>query len=159
VRSLPLSLLIAVLPTQVLAGQGPALLVGLVGTYTEGLGPEQLQRGGGGHLELGGSLPVGYEEDELFLMGRAGLGTLGPSLLAHGGFRSVFGRDEWRTYVDLGAAVHLRPTFWAGPRVGLGVRRALSETFTLYSGLGGQLGFGSGLRLDIELCAGLRWGL
>jgi hypothetical protein len=158
-RALPLSLLIAALPSQALADRGPALLVGLVGTYTEGLGSEQVLRGLGGHLELGGSLPVGYEEDELFLMGRVGLGTVGTSLLMHGGFRSVFGRDEWQTYMDLGAAVHLRPSFWVGPRVGLGVRRALSETFTLYSGLGGQLGFGSGLRLDIELCAGLRWGL
>lgn len=158
-RLLPLPLLIAALPTQALAGQGPALLVGLVGTYTEGLGAEQVRRGLGGHLELGGSLPVGYEEDELFLMGRVGLGTPGPSLLTHGGFRSVFGRDEWQTYVDLGGAVHLRPTFWVGPRVGMGVRHTLSETFTLYSGLGGQLGFGAGLRLDLELCAGLRWGL
>ena len=164
---LPLSFLIAALPTLALAQsptslvprRGPALLGGLVGTYTESLGSERLQRGLGGHLELGGSIPVGYEENELFLLGRAGLGAPGPSLLVHGGFRSVFGRDEWQTYAELGAAVHLQPTFWAGPRVGLGVRRALNEAFTLYSGLGGQLGFGSGLRLDIELCAGLRWSL
>jgi hypothetical protein len=165
-RHLPLSFLSAALPALAMAQstptvprRGPALQGGLVGTYTEGLGSEQVQRGLGGHLELGGSLPVGYEENELFLLGRAGVGAPGQSLLVHGGFRSVFGRDEWQTYVDLGAAVHLRPTFWAGPRVGLGVRRALSETFTLYSGVGAQLGFGSGLRLDIELCTGMRWSL
>ncbi len=121
--------------------------------------PSELQQGFAGHLELGGSVPVGYEENELFLLARVGTGAPGFSLAVHGGFRSVFGEDEWQTYADLGAAVHLRPELWAGPRVGLGVRRSLTEAFTLYGGLGGGLGFGSGLRLDVELCAGLRWSL
>ncbi|HEX8437480.1 hypothetical protein [Archangium sp.] len=163
---LPLTLLIAMLPTLVLAREWdgtprhvPSLLVGPVATYTELVGPERARRGIAGHLELGGSVPVGYEENELFFLARAGGGTPGLSLTVHGGFRSVFGEDEWQTYADLGAAVHLRPELWAGPRVGVGVRRALNETFTFYGGLGGGLGFGSGLRLDVELSTGLRWSL
>src|SRR5690242_21380284 len=111
-RYFPLSLLIATLPTLALSetwstpsrpSRMPALLAGPVFTYTEGLGATQL-RGVSGHLELGGSLPVGYEENELFLMVRAGGGAPGFSLSAHGGLRSVFeGQNEWRTFVDLGA--------------------------------------------------------
>jgi hypothetical protein len=163
---LPLSLLIATLPSLAVAREwdgtprrAPSLLVGPVATYTELVGSERASRGVAGHLELGGSLPVGYEENELFLLARAGGGTPGFSLTVHGGFRSVFGEDAWQTYVDLGAAVHLRPRLWVGPRVGLGVRRSLNESFTLYGGLGGGLGFGSGLRLDVEVSTGLRWSL
>jgi hypothetical protein len=164
-----LSLLIAALPALALAEgrtsppraprRTPALLVGPVLTYTESLRSEQLRRGLSGLLELGGSLPVGYEENELFLMARAGGGAPGFGLSVYGGFRSVFGQEEWQTYADLGAAVHVRPGLWVGPRVGLGVRRSLTETLSLYGGLGGQLGFGSGLRLDVELCTGVRWSL
>ena len=165
---LPLSLLIATLPALALGQtwttpraprRTPALLVGPVLTYTESFQAEQLLRGVAGHLELGGCVPVGYEENELFLLVRVGGGAPGFSLGAHGGFRSVFGQDQWQTFAELGAAVHVRPGLWAGPRVGLGVRRTLSETFSLYGGLGGQLGFGSGLRLDVELTTGVRWGL
>jgi hypothetical protein len=163
---LPLLLLSSTLPTLALARgwdgtprKVPSLLVGPVASYTELVGSERANRGLAGHLELGGSIPVGYEENELFLLARVGGGAPGFSLGAHGGFRSVFAENEWQTYVDLGAAVLLRPELWAGPRVGLGVRRALNETFTLYGGLGGGLGFGSGLRLDVEVSTGLRWSL
>ena len=160
------SLLLAALPT-VAFGQtwtrpptrGPALLLGPVLTYTELVASEEAQRGLAGHLELGASVPVGYEENELFLLARVGGGAPGLSLGAHGGFRSVFELEEWQSYVELGVAVHVRPRLWAGPRVGLGVRRALNTHLTLYGGLGGQLGFGSGLRLDVEVSIGVRWSL
>jgi hypothetical protein len=128
-------------------------------TYTELVASKEARRGLAGHLELGASVPVGYEENELFLLARAGGGTPGFSLGVHGGYRSVFELEEWQSYADLGVAVHLRPSLWAGPRVGLGARRALSERLTLYGALGGQLGFGSGLRLDVEVSTGLRWSL
>ncbi|QRK14087.1 hypothetical protein JQX13_43980 [Archangium violaceum] len=119
-----------------------------------------MNRGLSGLLELGGSIPVGYEEDELFLLGRVGGGAPGFSLSAHGGWRSVFEiTDVWRSYTEVGAGVHVRPGFWAGPRLSLGARRTLTERISLYGGLGAQLGFGSGLRLDVELCTGVRWGL
>jgi hypothetical protein len=163
---IPLSLLIALLPTLALAQtwtrpptRGPALLLGPVLTYTELVGSTAAQRGLSGHVELGGSIPVGYEENELFLLARVGGGAPGLSLGAHGGFRSVFELEEWQSYVELGVGMHVLPRVWAGPRVGLGVRRALNAHLTLYGGLGGQLGFGSGLRLDVEVSTGLRWSL
>jgi hypothetical protein len=168
-RPLPLALLLASLCAAARAQsleeptplhRGPALLVGLAGTYTETLRAQEFQSGAGGHLELGASLPVGYDENELFLMARAGRLRGGDSSLAlHGGLRSVFGREAWQTFADLGVVLHARPSLWAGPRLALGVRHALSESFSLYGGLGGQLGFGVGLRLDVEVFSGLRWGL
>ncbi|HSP80302.1 MAG TPA: hypothetical protein VLQ93_17345 [Myxococcaceae bacterium] len=163
----PLALLLTLLPGTTLAqarepytpSRGPALRVGLVGTYTEGVSSWGRLRGAGGHLELGASFPVGYEENELFVMARAGLGGGGTSLGVHGGLRSVFGREAWQTFTELGVVIHARPGVWGGPRLGLGVRHALSESFSLYGGVGGQLGFGSGLRLDVEILTGLRWAL
>lgn len=139
--------------------RSPALQLGPVLTYTESFGSDRLRRGLSGHVEFGGSLPIGYEENELFLMARVGGGAPGLGLGVQGGFRSVFTLEEWQTYTELGAVVHARPAFWVGPRVGLGVRRALTGTLALYGGPGVQLGFGSGLRFDIELSAGLRWSL
>ncbi|WNG47938.1 hypothetical protein F0U60_30210 [Archangium minus] len=168
-RHLSLSLLLSTLPALALAEtwttpsrprRTVALQAGPALTYTEGFQGTQLRRGLSGLLELGMSVPMGYEEDELFLLARAGRGAPGINLSAHVGWRSVFeGTDVWRSYAELGAGVHLRPDFWVGPRLGLGVRRTLSERFSLYGGLGTQLGFGSGLRLDVELCTGVRWGL
>ena len=163
---IPLSFLLTVLPTVALGQtwtpsptRGPALLLGPVLTYTELVGSTAAQRGLSGHMELGASLQVGYEENELFLLARVGGGAPGLSLGAHGGFRSVFELEEWQSYVELGVGMHALPRIWAGPRVGLGVRRALNAHLTLYGGLGGQLGFGSGLRLDVEVSTGLRWSL
>jgi hypothetical protein len=163
---IPLSLLLVALPPVALGqtwtrppARGPALLLGPVLTYTELVASTAAQRGLAGHLELGGSIPVGYEENELFLLARVGGGAPGLSLGAHAGFRSVFELEEWQSYVELGVAVHVRPRLWAGPRVGLGARRALSEHLSLYAGLGGGLGFGSGLRLDVEVSTGVRWSL
>ncbi|WP_257446904.1 hypothetical protein [Archangium lipolyticum] len=166
-NQLPLLLLLTALPalgqtrvtTPTSHHRTPALLLGPVLTYTESFGSDQLRRGLSGHVELGGSLPVGYEDNELFLLARVGAGTPGFSLAAHGGFRSVFTLEEWQTYTELGAIVHARPRFWVGPRVGLGVRRTLTETLSVYGGAGAQLGFGSGLRFDIEVSSGLRWSL
>jgi hypothetical protein len=168
-RPLPLALLLASLCAAARAQsleeptplhRGPALLVGLAGTYTETLRAQEFQSGAGGHLELGASLPVGYEENELFLMARAGSrGAPGSLLTFHGGLRSVFGREAWHTFADLGVVIHARPALWAGPRLALGLRRSFSESFSLYGGVGGQLGFGAGLRLDVEVFSGLRWGL
>ncbi|QRN93311.1 hypothetical protein JRI60_29425 [Archangium violaceum] len=155
-NQLPLLLLLTTFSAQ---ARNPALLLGPVLTYTEGFDSEQLRRGLSGHVEIGGSLPVGYEDNELFLLARAGAGAPGFSLGAHGGFRSVFTLEEWQTYTDLGVMVHARPHFWIGPRVGVGVRRALTETLSIYGGAGAQLGFGSGLRFDIEVSSGLRWSL
>jgi hypothetical protein len=134
-----------------------SLLAGPSASYTNAIQGVRAASGPGVHLELGGSLTVGDDQDEVFLLLRGGSGPAGGEGAVLGGFRSVFGHEDWQTFVDLGAAVRLFSGTWAGPRVGFGLRHALSDQLSLYGGLGLSLGFGSGLRLDTEAFTGLQW--
>lgn len=134
-----------------------SLLVGPGLGYTNTLSGDRAVAGPGVLLDVGGSLTVGYDRDEVFLVARAGLGEAGKGGVLLGGFRSVFGREQWQTFFDVGAAVRLFSGTWAGPRLGFGVRRTLSDQLSLYGGLGLSLGFGSGLRVDAEALTGLQW--
>jgi hypothetical protein len=134
-----------------------SLLAGPGFGYTNELGGERARTGPGVFLDVGGSLTVGYDQDEVFLLARAGLGEAGKGGVLLGGFRSFFGREEWQTFFDVGAAVRLFSGTWVGPRLGFGLRRTLSDHLSLYGGLGLSLGFGSGLRVDAEACTGLQW--
>jgi hypothetical protein len=134
-----------------------SLLVGPGFGYTNAIRGSQAETGPGVLLDVGGSLTVGYEQDELILLARGGLGPAGKGGVLIGGFRGFFGRDEWQTFVDLGATVRLFSGTWAGPRLGFGLRRTLSDRFSLYGGLGLSLGFGSGMRIDAEASTGLQW--
>lgn len=137
--------------------QTVSLLLGPSLSYTNAIRGQQAQTGPGVYLDLGGSLTVGDDRDEVFLIARGGTGPSGGEGVLLGGFRSVFGDEAWQTFFDLGATLRLFSGTWAGPRVGFGVRHALSDHLSLYGGLGLSLGFGSGLRLDAEAFTGLQW--
>lgn len=134
-----------------------SLLAGPGLGYTNTLSGDRARTGPGVLLDVGGSLTVGYEQDEVFLLVRAGLGEAGKGGVLLGGFRSVFGREEWQTFFDVGATVRLFSGTWVGPRLGFGLRRTLSDHLSLYGGLGLALGFGSGMRADAEAFTGLQW--
>lgn len=134
-----------------------SLLAGPGFGYTSAITGSEARTGPGGFLDLGGSLTVGDDRDELFLLIRAGVGEAGRGAMLIGGYRSFFGQDEWQTFFDLGATVRLFSGTWAGPRIGLGLRRTLSDRLSLYGGLGLTLGFGSGMRVDTEASIGLQW--
>jgi hypothetical protein len=134
-----------------------SLLVGPGAGYTNAIRGQQAETGSGVFLDVGGSLTVGDDRDELFLLARAGLGSAGRGGVLLGGFRSVFGQEDWQTFFDLGAAVRVFSGTWVGPRLGFGFRRTLSDRLSLYAGLGLSLGFGSGLRVDTEASTGLQW--
>ena len=125
--------------------------------YTNSIRGSQAQTGAGLLLDVGGSLTVGYEQDELFLLARGGFGPAGKGGVLLGGFRGFFGSDEWQSFFDVGATVRLFSGTWAGPRLGFGLRRTLSDRLSLYGGFGLSLGFGSGLRIDAEASTGLQW--
>ncbi|KFE70683.1 hypothetical protein DB31_5725 [Hyalangium minutum] len=134
-----------------------SLLAGPGLGYTTTLSGDRAVTGPGVLFDVGGSLTVGYDQDEVFLLARAGLGEAGKGGVLLGGFRSIFGREEWQTFFDVGAAVRLFSGTWAGPRLGFGVRRTLSDQLSFYGGLGLSLGFGSGMRVDAEAFTGLQW--
>jgi hypothetical protein len=134
-----------------------SLLGGASGSYTTAISGNKAESGPGVFLELGGSMTVGDDRDEVVLMIRGGAGQAGTEGVVQGGFRSLFGDEEWQTFFDLGAQVRLFSGTWAGPRVGFGLRHALSDQLSLYGGFGLSLGFGSGLRMDAEAFTGLQW--
>jgi hypothetical protein len=134
-----------------------SLLVGPGAAYTNAIRGERAETGPGVFLDVGASFTVGYDQDEVFLLARGGLGDAGKGGALIGGFRSFFGREEWQTFFDIGAAMRLFSGTWAGPRLGFGLRRTLSDQLSLYGGLGLSLGFGSGLRADAEAFTGLQW--
>ncbi|WP_224370019.1 hypothetical protein [Hyalangium versicolor] len=134
-----------------------SLLAGPGAGYTNAIQGDRAKTGPGVFLDLGGSLTVGDDRDELFLLIRGGLGEAGRGAVLISGFRSFFGHDEWQSFFDLSAAVRLFSGTWVGPRIGFGLRRTLSDRLSLYGGLGLSLGFGSGMRVDTEASFGLQW--
>ncbi len=107
-------------------------------------------------LDVGGTLAVDYEGNELMALARAGFG--GPSInwTAIGGYRGYFGRDVWKTFFDLGIAAHFTPAFTVGPRVGFGVQYELGPLAGLYLGAAAQLSGGNGFRFSGELVGGIQ---
>jgi hypothetical protein len=161
VRELLLLLLLA-LPTLARAQhyaerRAVSLLGGAGASYTNAIRGEKVRTGPGLFLDLGTSLTVGNDGDELFLMARGSTGKAGEEAVLLGGFRSFFGHEDWQTFFELGATARLFSGTWAGPRLGFGVRHTLSDQLSLLGGLGLSLGFGSGLRADAEAFTGLQW--
>lgn len=134
-----------------------SLLAGPGLTYTDSIRGNAVASGISGHLDVGGSLTVGDDRNEVFALVRASEGKPGFSLGLIGGYRSVFGDEDWQTFFDLGLAVRLFSGTWVGPRVGFGLRHKLTESVSLQGGLGLSMGFGSGMRLDPEVFTAVQW--
>ncbi|MFY2557468.1 hypothetical protein ACN469_07575 [Corallococcus terminator] len=134
-----------------------SLILGPGASYTELIngGDAEVVKGLDALLDVGASLTVGHDGDEVFVVIRGSLRQ--PELSLVGGFRSVFGDESWQSFVDLGAVVRPFSGPWVGPRVAFGLRHTFSERFAVYGGLGLTLGFGSGLRADAEGFTGLQW--
>src|SRR5687767_7938217 len=84
-----------------------SLLGGASLGYTSAIRDQNAEAGPGVFLDLGGSLTVGDDRDELVLMIRGGTGQAGTEGVVQGGFRSIFGDDDWQTFFDLGAQLRL----------------------------------------------------
>ncbi|AGC45175.1 hypothetical protein MYSTI_03869 [Myxococcus stipitatus DSM 14675] len=134
-----------------------SLILGPGASYTEFIDREDEDsvKGLDALLDVGASLTVGHDGDEVFVVIRGSAREPDLSLIA--GYRSVFGLESWQSFVDLAAVVRPFSGPWLGPRVALGLRHTFSERFALYGGLGLTLGFGSGLRADAEAFTGLQW--
>ncbi|WP_241758201.1 hypothetical protein [Myxococcus landrumensis] len=134
-----------------------SLILGPGASYTEFIDrkDEDSVKGLDALLDVGASLTVGNEGDEVFVVIRGSAREPDLSLIA--GYRSVFGLESWQSFVDLAAVVRPFSGPWLGPRVALGLRHTFSERFAVYGGLGLTLGFGSGLRADAEAFTGLQW--
>jgi hypothetical protein len=107
-------------------------------------------------LDLGGTVAIGADGNELLGVARLQLGgpRLGTALL--GGYRGYFGQDRFKTFFDLGAGVQLTPALTAGPRVGFGAQVELGALVGIYAGVAGQLAAGDGLRASVEAVLGFQ---
>ncbi|WP_338866560.1 hypothetical protein [Myxococcus stipitatus] len=137
--------------------QAFSLILGPGASYTEFIdrSDEDSVKGLDALLDVGASLTVGHEGDEVFVLIRGSVREPDLSLIA--GYRNVFGLEAWQSFVDLSVVVRPFSGPWLGPRVALGLRHTFSEWFAVYGGLGLTLGFGSGLRADAEAFTGLQW--
>jgi hypothetical protein len=107
-------------------------------------------------LDLGGTIAIGHDGNELLLVTRASLG--GPVIDWSGffGYRSYFGSDRVHTFFDLDLAMHFGPAITLGPRAGIGIQYELTSVVGAYANLGAQLGFGGAIRWDAELVIGVQ---
>ena len=112
-----------------------------------------------GGVELGGTLSVG-DGNDLLLSVRAEFGGLF-DLGIYAGYRGYFSVGQWKTFFDLDLAGHITPAIaphgTVGPRVGVGVQLDFLPIIGTYAVLGGQIGFGDGLRYGAELTIGFQF--
>jgi hypothetical protein len=108
-------------------------------------------------VELGGSIAVGYDGDELHLSARLGLLDGLPDIGVFFGFRNYFGKDQWKTFLDLDLAGHFLPHIVGGVRFGVGLQWDWSPVIGTYLTLAGQIAFGQALRFGGELLLGFQF--
>lgn len=107
-------------------------------------------------LDLGGTIAVDEEGNELLAFARGSFGGREIDWSLTGGYRGYFGRERVKTFFDLDVAAHVTPELAVGPRVGFGLQYELSPLVGLFAGLAAQLGFGAAFRFDVELIGGLQ---
>jgi hypothetical protein len=113
-----------------------------------------------GSAELGGTIAVGSDGNDFKLVVRAQFGGAF-DLGIYSGYRGYFSIGQWKTFFDLDLAGHITPLFaphvTVGPRVGVGVQLDFLPIMGAYAVLGGQIGFGDGLRYGAELTIGFHF--
>ena len=94
---------------------------------------------------LGVSVAVGENGNELKLLAQGASlgGQLGWSVV--GGYRGYFGRERFKTFLDLDARLDVAPAFDVGPRIGLGVQWEATQLLGLFAGIAGHVGVGNGI--------------
>ncbi|MBL8956009.1 MAG: hypothetical protein JNK82_34865 [Myxococcaceae bacterium] len=130
------------------------LIIGLSGMRTDAsVQNEGYWRGG---LSVGASFNVGWRSNEVIVLAcmsmtrtevldtttQERLYGVGVNGHVAGLFRGYFG-DQWKTFVDLGAAINFPPGFTAGPRFGVGLQYELNSLAGVFASLGTFIGFGS----------------
>lgn len=86
------------------------------------LGETSAAERGGALIDLGASLAIDADGNELQAFVRGSFGATTPELSAAFGYRGYFGPDAWKTFFDVGLVADATPRFAAGPRLGLGVQ-------------------------------------
>lgn len=102
-------------------------------------------------IDVGATLAIGHEGDELVLLARGLIPSpdFAPTVLF--GYRTYYGYDRLKTFLDLQVATQVAPSFAIGPRVAGGFQYELSPVLGVAAGLAGQVGWGRAFLLGAEL--------
>lgn len=76
---------------------------------------------------------------------------------AHLRYRSYFGTEEWKTFLDLGAFAPLRARLAVGPLVGLGAVFDFDPEWGLFAGVEFDSAFGQARVISVALAGGLQF--
>lgn len=117
----------------------------------------RIDSGWRGLVEVGATLSPLWNHVEIRAAGR--LTLFGPTvdLAALAGIRNSFGYEEWKTFFDLCAVVHVYPQVVAGPLVAVGAQYDFSPFAGVYAALTGQMGFGQGVRFGADVVVGFQF--
>ena len=110
--------------------------------------------GPAGRVELLATAAV-FEDDNEITLGAYALGS-GRLVSALGGYRLYFGREEWRTFTDLGLSLHLHDALALGPRLGLGIQWDPDPLFGLFVAAHAEIAFGSAQRAGAAIAIGVQ---
>ncbi len=117
---------------------------------------EQTLIGVSGLFDIGATVAINQEGDEIVLRGRLVRlsSSNGESLLL--GYRKYFGRDEIKTFASLDLQASFRPVKTLGARGSFGVMYDFSPIFGIWLDGGGSFGFGYGRRFGLETTIGMQ---
>jgi hypothetical protein len=117
---------------------------------------ERTQVGFSASLEVGGSVAVGSEGNELTLRLRFLRLTPEPGEMLLLGFRNYFGRDALKTYTAFDLVGSLRPMHGAGGRAAFGLMYDFSPLIGLWSEAGASFALGGGRRFGADISIGVQ---
>lgn len=155
-RPLLLVVALAALPLAAQA-EGPALHGNLAYEHlviTGGGEPGISVPGLAADLALG--FPLGSENLLGNLGLRAGVGEEDERLAPHLFLRVLGGDEIWKTFFDLGLIARVKPSWSAGPRMGIGVQRELGRHVGIFATAGGAVGFGERFHIGFDGGIGLQ---
>ncbi len=107
-------------------------------------------------FEIGATVAPWHEGDELLVRFRWMRLSRAVGEMAMVGYRSYFGSDELKTFVELDAQAAIRPQLAFGLRPALGVMYELSPLVGLSFEAGVSIGLASGLRVGFEALVGIQ---
>jgi hypothetical protein len=131
------------------------LLVGLSNEYRQTLSPALLERTPAANL--GASMAVGVDGNELTLNTRLNWLVNGVDASATVGYRGYFGLERFKSFYEAGWAVHAYPAFLTGPRLGFGFQYELTQVVGGFVGIAAKGAFGAAVRFSAEAFCGVQF--
>lgn len=110
----------------------------------------------GGVADLALGLPLGSSGVLANVGLRAGVGEEDDRIAPHLFMRVLGGDERWKTFFDVGLLGRVKPSWSAGPRMGIGVQRELGPHLGIYAMAGGAVGFGDRFHVGFDGGIGLQ---